>query len=97
MKRKKLEAYNELIEIMQELQDLGERAESITREHFPDEMGWARAYRIFDFGNSVNPYDNTFEKLLGNIEKEEDERRQMDRESETFHEIEDRYREGGAS
>lgn len=76
MKRKKLEAYNELIEIMQELQDLGEKAESITREHFPNEMSWARAYRIFDFGDSVNPYDNTFEKLLEKIEKLEDDRRE---------------------
>jgi len=71
MNHEQHEAYNALSEIMQELQELGERAESITREHFPNEMSWAHAYRVFDFGHSVNRYDNTFEVLLENIEKEE--------------------------
>ena len=66
----KYDAAGRVKEILNELEKLGKEAQSIVEEYFPAESGWAQAYRIFDFGTSVNPYDNTLAKLLENIHRD---------------------------
>ena len=69
----KIEAWEELKEIDHQLIDLGQQAESIINEHFPEEKSWCEAYKVFRFGQSVSTYDQTFEKLIDNIERARDE------------------------
>jgi hypothetical protein len=64
------QALQQLQDIMHQLNDLQSEADAIIREHFPHERSWVDAYQVTYFGHSGNPYDNTFEKLIENIEKE---------------------------
>jgi hypothetical protein len=67
MNEAQLNALNELEEIVSELRELGEHAQNLTAEFFPDVMAAAVAYEVFDFGSSGNPYDTTFETVVKNI------------------------------
>lgn len=69
----KHEALMRLQEIFQEVQSLGEEAEDIQRRVFPHDTGWCEAYQVFRFGTSGNPYDQTFEKFLENLERQDEE------------------------
>lgn len=73
MNNDKLEALQELKDIQDELIDLENRASAIVTEHFKQEKSWCDAYQVFSFGDSGNPYDSTFRKLIDNIERQDDE------------------------
>ena len=69
----KYEAVDRLVEIQQELQDLGREARSLFQEHFPDLVDKGDAYGAFTFGSSWNRYDTTLETLIGQTESYEEE------------------------
>lgn len=66
---KNIHALQELMDLRDQIDDLAQQAKSIVKESFPDEFSWCRAYGIFRMTDSDNPYDNTFEKLIENIER----------------------------
>jgi hypothetical protein len=73
MNIKQREALNRLEEILCEVSELGAEARDLVKEFFPAERNWCDAYGVFQFGESGNPYDNTMEKLLENIENNDRE------------------------
>lgn len=73
MNDQQTDAVNRLAEILSEVRDLGAEAEQLVRDFFPAEHSWCEAYGVFQFGTSGNPYDNTMEKLLENIDQQESE------------------------
>lgn len=78
----KHEAFERLVEINEELIELGREAKKLVKEHFPDRLPAAEAYGVFDFGRSCNPYDSTFDKLVGSIEKHIDDDEEDDEDKE---------------
>ena len=69
----KYEAQGRLHEILEELQELGNEARSIFRDHFPHLAEQGDAYGAFKMGTSWNRYDTTLEKLVDAAFEEEDE------------------------
>jgi len=67
MTNEQYEALQRLADISDELADLGDEVKGIIKEFFPEERQWAEAYKIYWFGYSGNPYDNTLETLIRNI------------------------------
>lgn len=65
------DAYENLLVIQEELDELSSLARSYVSANFPSQMAAAEAYRVFDFGTSVNPHDSTFAKIVESIEKGE--------------------------
>lgn len=64
------EAYVQLTEIMDQLEELGSAAQSILDEYWPEHSDHLNAYGALAFGTSSNPHDTTFEKALEEIRKE---------------------------
>lgn len=62
---------NELYEIKEQIDELASQARALVREHAPDQMAWADAYGVFNMTGSWNRYDQTFEKLIENLQGEE--------------------------
>ena len=69
----KYEAQTRLHEILEELQELGNEARSIFREHFPDLAEQGDAYGAFAMGTSWNRYDTTLETLVDAAFEEDEE------------------------
>ena len=69
----KYQAQDRLVEIQQELQDLGREARSLFQEYFPQLVAQGDAYGAFTFGKSHNPYDTTLEKLIEATEEDYEE------------------------
>ena len=68
MNEAKQEAVGRLHEILVELDELGNEAAGIMREHFPELYSSGDAYGAFTLGSSSNRYDTTLESLVGEAE-----------------------------
>ena len=64
----KYEAFEQLTEIKNQIDELAEEAAAIMREKFPDEYQSASAYDVFNMTGSWNSYNVTFESSLESIE-----------------------------
>ena len=73
MNEAKQEALYRLEEILEQLDDLGNEAAGIMREHFPSAYQSGDAYGAFTFGSSSNRYDTTLNSLFYGIQNNEDE------------------------
>ena len=69
----KYEAQDRLLEIMQEVNDLGNEARSIFREYFPSLAETGDAYGAFTLGSSWNRYDTTLQSLIEQTEEYDEE------------------------
>ena len=69
----KYEAQDRLLEILQEVKDLGNEARSLFLEYFPDLAATGDAYGAFSLGSSWNRYDTTLESLIESTEDYEEE------------------------
>ena len=69
----KYEAQDRLLEIMQEVNDLGNEARAIFLEHFPSLAETGDAYGAFTLGSSWNRYDTTLQSLIEQTEEYEEE------------------------
>lgn len=68
------DAVSELAEIMEQLEELGNRAANIVRENYPELYQQYHAYGAFNFGSSSNRHDTTFEQLVQHLDSDgEDE------------------------
>ena len=67
------DAVGRLHEILVELDELGNEAAGLMREHFPELYSSGDAYGAFTLGSSSNRYDTTLESLVGEAENYEDE------------------------
>lgn len=67
------DAVGRLHEILVELDELGNEAADLMREHFPELYRSGDAYGAFTLGSSSNRYDTTLESLVGEAENYEDE------------------------
>lgn len=56
--------------ISDKLHDYSQLAESLVSQHFPDHLLHAKHYGTFSFGWSTNPYDQTFSRLIEELDKE---------------------------
>lgn len=79
------EALQELQHHFQQLKEIEDEVGGIVAEYFPEEVSWAKAYDILNFGASTNPYDNTFEKLIENIQRRDQEEIDLVTEEERGH------------
>ena len=66
--QQQVEALMRLQDILCELDDLGNEAAAIMREHFPESYASGDAYGVFSFGSSGNRYDTTLASLIEGIE-----------------------------
>jgi hypothetical protein len=73
MNEAKQEALYRLEQILCELDDLGNEAAGIMREHFLRSYTVGDAYGAFVFGSSNNRYDTTLSSLFYGIQNNEDE------------------------
>ena len=73
LSRDKRDALLDLQDILDRASQLGEEAKGIVEDHFPLELRKGEAYDIFNFGSSVNQYDNTLESFIRDIEQSADE------------------------
>jgi hypothetical protein len=69
----KYEAQTRLHEILEEIDELGNEARAIFREHFPDLADQGDAYGAFTLGRSWNRYDTTLESLVDAAFEDEEE------------------------
>ena len=69
----KYEAQDRLLEIMQEINDLGNEARSIFLEYFPSLAETGDAYGAFTLGSSWNRYDTTLQSLIDQTEEYDEE------------------------
>jgi hypothetical protein len=83
MNEAKQEALYRLEQILVELDDLGNEAAGIMREHFLRSYAVGDAYGAFVFGSSNNRYDTTLSSLFQDIQNNEDEDEYEDEEEET--------------
>lgn len=60
----------ELQEIQAQVNELGNTAQNLVRQNFKHEQSWCEAYQVFSFGSSLNPYGQSFDKLIERLEKE---------------------------
>jgi len=60
----KYEALDRLVQIQEELRELGNEAASLMREFYPGLYRQGDAYGAFTFGSSWNSYNTTFETLV---------------------------------
>lgn len=67
------DAVGRLHEILVELDELGNEAADLMRQHFPELYRSGDAYGAFTLGSSSNRYDTTLESLVGEAENYEDE------------------------
>lgn len=76
------DALDRLIEIQEQLNELGGEALSLIKQHFPSKLPAVEAYGVCEFGRSSNPYDSTLQSLIEALEKkldkEEDEEDEED-------------------
>jgi len=68
-----VEALMRLQDILSELDDLGNEAAGIMRDHFPSAYQTGDAYGVFSFGSSGNRYDTTLASLVVDIENDYEE------------------------
>tara|TARA_B110000977_G_C10594434_1_gene305661 strand:+ start:54 stop:302 length:249 start_codon:yes stop_codon:yes gene_type:complete len=73
MNEAKQEALYRLEQILCELDDLGNEAAGIMREHFRSRYESGDAYGAFTFGSSSNRYDTTLSSMLQGIQNNTDE------------------------
>jgi hypothetical protein len=66
-------ALSELFELRAQLEVLAGEARDLVRENFPEELTHCDAFRVFDFGCSSNPHNETFETLLARLDAGEGE------------------------
>ena len=69
----KQEAFEEIRELKQQIEESAEQLRLIMREEFPDQYHQGDAYGVFDCVGSSNPYDVTIESLLDGIVEENEE------------------------
>ena len=69
----KYEAQDRLLEIMQELNDLGNEARGIFQTYFPGLAETGDAYGAFTLGSSWNRYDTTLQSLIEQTEEYDEE------------------------
>jgi hypothetical protein len=62
------EAFVDLMEIQNELDELSERAKTIMGHAFPEEAYRAERYGALSFGRSNNPHDVTLNSILQELE-----------------------------
>jgi len=72
------DAVGRLHEILVELDELGNEAAGIMREHFPELYRTGDAYGAFTLGSSGNRYDTTLESLVGEAENYNEEELEED-------------------
>ena len=72
------DAVSRLHEILVELDELGNEAAGIMREHFPELYRTGDAYGAFTLGSSGNRYDTTLESLVGEAENYNEEELEED-------------------
>jgi len=66
--KQKSEALDRLLEIMEQLRELGLEAGQLVEEISPSDYQHGCAYGIFSFGSSSNRYDQTLEKTIEYLE-----------------------------
>lgn len=71
--RQRQKAKARLQEIAQELSTLSAEASALIKENFEEAHSKAEAYKVCMFGDSVNPYDTTFVKIVEELETEFDD------------------------
>ena len=64
------EATRELVNILEMLETLGQQAQEILQQTFPEELHSLEAYDALSFGCSSNPYDTTFAKTVETLRNE---------------------------
>ena len=69
----KQDAFEEMCELKQQIEDAADQLRMIMREEFPDQYHQGDAYGVFDCTGSSNPYDVTIEQLLESISEENEE------------------------
>jgi type II secretory pathway component PulL len=67
------EAIYRLEAIQEQLNELGNEAAEIFREHFPRQYQTGDAYGAFSFGSSWNSYNTTLETLIESARNSEEE------------------------
>jgi len=72
------DAVSRLHEILVEIDELGNEAAGIMREHFPELYRTGDAYGAFTLGSSWNRYDTTLESLVGEAENHNEEELEED-------------------
>jgi len=72
------DAVGRLHEILVEIDELGNEAAGIMREHFPELYRTGDAYGAFTLGSSWNRYDTTLESLVGEAENYNEEELEED-------------------
>ena len=72
------DAVSRLHEILVEIDELGNEAAGIMREHFPELYRTGDAYGAFTLGSSWNRYDTTLESLVGEAENYNEEELEED-------------------
>lgn len=66
-------AKEQLQDIMDQLRGLSQDAAGLMQEFFPNAYRQGDAYGAFEFGSSSNPHDTSFEKLLSELDDEDEE------------------------
>lgn len=66
------DAFERLLEIQNELNDLASEAAGLVQEFFPSHFDHADAYGVFNVTESPNPYDITFESMIRDITDDEE-------------------------
>ena len=74
----KYEAQERLLEIMDEVRDLGNEARGIFREYFPSLAEQGDAYGAFTLGSSWNRYDTTLATLVEETEEYDEEEEELE-------------------
>ena len=62
------DAVNDLRNIVDQLEELGEEARDLVRQFFPNELSRLDGYRAFEFAYSSNRYDTTLGKFVDRLE-----------------------------
>lgn len=66
----KVEAIEQIQELVEQINCMGHELKTLFRDTFPSDYNRLDAYGAFDLTSSRNPYDNTIESALENIEAE---------------------------
>lgn len=73
MTPEKQQKFYRLMEIVEEGTALGEEAEEIMEVFFPGDYNRAKSYGCFQAFTSSNQYDTTLDRIVRDIEKDEQE------------------------
>jgi len=71
--KERQKAKQRLTNILEQLSELGDEAERLIDDHFPEASGVVSAYNLCQFGYDYNPYSESLDKVVDGLEIEFEE------------------------